>query len=411
MRFAPLILVIYLIIEAFATFQKEDKSAVTVRNRDYIKDITLAMAYKLDNIFTNSLKSIESLARLSSNNLENGQMSSVFLAELEKIVQFDHLRFTDSSGMAQLTSGKQVYAGNKKYFTDGMTGNSGIYIVMPSQKEIANIVFYAPVLVNDKIAGVLASSFDENTIRRLLDYKVYGAHASAGIVNTETRIPSVVFCSPQPNGTKEYITMDYIPVEVKADLVYKGIILFRNITTEKSKEIEANKKLTQALSAARDASNYTLTVEDSGIGISPDFFDHIFDEFARENSTTVSHIQGTGLGTKISVTIPMKWCNEDKPVVIDQKKVETIPLKGMKVFLVEDNEMNREIAEELLMERGIIVDCAEDGYIAVEKIRKSAPGEYELVLMDVQMPRMNGHLAKPIEVQKLIQTLTEFKQN
>lgn len=323
MRFAPLILVIYLVIEAFTTFQKEDK----------------------------------------------------------------------------------------RYFTDGMMGNTGIYIVMPSQKNIANIFFYAPVLVNDKIVGVLASSFDENTIRRLLDYKVYGAHASAGIVNTETRIPSVVFCSPQPNGTKEYITMVYIPVEVKADLVYKGIILFRKITTEKSKEIEANKKLTQALSAARDASNYTLTVEDSGIGISPDFFNHIFDEFARENSTTVSHIQGTGLGTKISVTIPMKWCNEDKPVVIDQKKVETIPLKGMKVFLVEDNEMNREIAEELLMERGIIVDCAEDGDIAVEKIRKSAPGEYELVLMDVQMPRMNGHLAKPIEVQKLIQTLTEFKQN
>ena len=840
MRFAPLILVIYLVIEAFATFQKEDKSAVTVRNRDYIKDITLAMAYKLDNIFTNSLKSIESLARLSSNNLENGQMSSVFLAELEKIVQFDHLRFTDSSGMAQLTSGKQVYAGNKKYFTGGMTGNSGIYIVMPSQKEIANIVFYAPVLVNDKIAGVLASSFDENTIRRLLDYKVYGAHASAGIVNTEGKsflplesmvvpqnvtqgipkdnfknflstskfdeenrnniinayktltpssykydgntdeihgyiaplhtvplsvysnfpieaakslysmgikagrtlqfllififvgyivylliiqffirrsdsrenrlasyiakaenaiakamiyvdaengtfedlsvmpmpfpktgklenleqgfircnddlqngeefksffenvikerkvlahIPSVVFCSPQPNGTKEFITMVYIPVEVKSDLVYKGIILFRNITAEKSKEIEANKKLTQALAAARDASkakttflfnmshdirtpmnavtgftamakkhidepetikrylekidvashqllslvnqvlemsriesgkillnnqkcdlesiimalsttygshaetkgitfvatvaniehryvfidsdrinqiaaniignaikytkedgsitctlnehpceregygNYTLTVEDSGIGISSDFLNHIFDEFARENSTTVSHIQGTGLGmtivkkltdimggtisiesekghgTKISVTIPMKWCNEDKPVVIDQKKVETIPLKGMKVLLVEDNEMNREIAEELLMEKGIIVDCAEDGDIAVEKIRKSAPGEYELVLMDVQMQRMNGyeatkqirllkdpkksripiiamtanafeedrknafdagmngHLAKPIEVQKLIQTLTEFKQN
>ena len=139
--------------------------------------------------------------------------------------------------------------------------------------------------------------------------------------------------------------------------------------------------------------------------------------------------------------------------MIDQKKVETLPLKGMKVLLVEDNEMNREIAEELLMEKGIIVDCAEDGDIAVEKIRKSAPGEYKLVLMDVQMPRMNGyeatkqirllkdpkksripiiamtanafeedrknafdagmngHLAKPIEVQKLIQTLTEFKQN
>ena len=220
-----------------------------------------------------------------------------------------------------------------------------------------------------------------------------------------------------------------------------------------------------------------VSVRDTGIGIKPEDLDKLFVAFERIEEKKNRNIEGTGLGmtivkkltdimggtisiesekghgTKISVTIPMKWCNEDKPVVIDQKKVETIPLKGMKVLLVEDNEMNREIAEELLMEKGIIVDCAEDGDIAVEKIRKSAPGEYELVLMDVQMPRMNGyeatkqirllkdpkksripiiamtanafeedrknafdagmngHLAKPIEVQKLIQTLTEFKQN
>ena len=90
-RFAPLILVVYLIIEAFAAFQKEDKSAVTARNRDYIKDITLAMANKLDDIFSNSLKSVEALAKLSSNDIRDGQMSSVFLAELEKLIQFDDL--------------------------------------------------------------------------------------------------------------------------------------------------------------------------------------------------------------------------------------------------------------------------------------------------------------------------------
>ena len=115
--------------------------------------------------------------------------------------------------------------------------------------------------------------------------------------------------------------------------------------------------------------------------------------------------------------------------------------------------MNREIAEEILTENGLIVDTANDGDIAVDKVRKAAPGDYELILMDVQMPRMNGydatkairklddpqksgipiiamtanafeedkknaldagmngHLAKPIEVQKLIQMLTNFRQS
>jgi CheY-like chemotaxis protein len=205
--------------------------------------------------------------------------------------------------------------------------------------------------------------------------------------------------------------------------------------------------------------------------------EHIYDEFARESSTTVSHIQGTGLGmtivkkltdlmggtvkiesekgkgTKITVSIPMKWCEDIVPDAIDQKNVETHSLKGMKVLLVEDNEMNREIAEELLTEQGIIVDMAEDGDIAVDKLNKAAPGDYDLILMDVQMPRMNGyeatrairkldnpqkasipiiamtanafeedkknafdagmngHLAKPIDAQKLIQTLTDFRLN
>jgi len=222
---------------------------------------------------------------------------------------------------------------------------------------------------------------------------------------------------------------------------------------------------------------YVFTVEDTGIGMSPEFLERIYDEFTRETSTTVSRIQGTGLGmaivkkltdimkgsihiesekgkgTKIDVSIPMKWCKDFEEDNLEPKKIMTIPLKGMKVLLVEDNEMNLEIAEELLTERGIIVDTANDGDVAVEKIRNSSPGEYDLVLMDVQMPRMNGydatreircmddpsksnipiiaitanafeedkknalasgmdgHLAKPIDVQKLIQTLTNFKRN
>ena len=85
-RFAPLILVVYLALAAFSTFQKEDKSAVTTRNRDYIKDITLAMASKLDEIFSNSVKSIEALAKLSSDNFENNRLNGAYLRDRKSVV-------------------------------------------------------------------------------------------------------------------------------------------------------------------------------------------------------------------------------------------------------------------------------------------------------------------------------------
>ena len=839
-RFAPLILVIYFVMEAFATFQNEDKNAVIQRNKDYIKDITLAMTIKLDDIFSSSLKSIEAIAKLSSDDIQDGQLNSVYLAELEKMVQFDHLRYTDKMGNTQTTSGETIYSGYKWYFTDGMKGNSGIFVAMPTKKDMAYIIFYAPVIVKNEVVGVLSSSYDENSIKRMLEYKVYGASASAGIVNTEGRsviplisldikqtavqglfkdnfksllytsmfdvqnrnkiinayttlspadfnyngsientqgyiaplhmvplsvysifpseaaqslysmgvkagrtlqylliiiffcyivylvfvqflmmrsesrqnkiasyiakaentiakamvlvdaekgtfqdfstiplpipkqgkiedmekgfiknlddqqngqdfkyffeeiimgrkvtkgIPSIMFRGPGPKGETQYVTLVYIPVEIKKNVVQKGIIFFRNITTEKSKEIEANRRLSQALTAARNASNakttflfnmshdirtpmnavtgftamakkhinkpemvkryldkidiaghqllslvnqvlemsriesgkiilsdhkcdleklimalsttygshaeskgltfvatisnvehkfvytdsdrinqiaaniignaikytneggsitctfnelpcdregysiYALTVEDTGIGMSPDFLKHVFDEFTRERSSTVSQIQGTGLGmtivkkltdimggnieiesekdkgTKITVFVPMRWCTEFKSNIVDSKKATPVSLNGMKILLVDDNEMNREIAEELLTEKGILVDTANDGDVAVKKIKDAASDEYELILMDVQMPRMNGyeatrairslsdykksnipiiamtanafeedkknalaagmdgHLAKPIDDQKLVQTLMEFRMN
>ena len=186
-RFAPLILVAYFIIEAFAAFLQEDKNAVIARNKDYIKDITNAMADKLDDIFSNSLKSIEAIAKLSSGDLREGQLNTVYLVELEKIVQFDHLQFTDKEGITQTSSGEKINSGNKWFYTDGMKGNSGIFVVMPAKTSMAMVVFYAPIISNGDIVGVLSSTFEENTIKRLLEYKVYGASASAGIVNTEGR--------------------------------------------------------------------------------------------------------------------------------------------------------------------------------------------------------------------------------
>ena len=162
---------------------------------------------------------------------------------------------------------------------------------------------------------------------------------------------------------------------------------------------------------------YSFTVADTGIGMSEEFQKHLFEEFARENTSTVSHIQGTGLGmpivkklvdlmggtitvksmlgqgTSITVSVPMKWDTEAQARREADARHHDFDFRGKRILLVEDNEMNREIAQEILTEAGFSVEVAEDGDIAVEKVRRSAAAGYDAILMDIQMPRMNGYEA------------------
>ncbi|MBQ0102142.1 MAG: transporter substrate-binding domain-containing protein [Firmicutes bacterium] len=219
---------------------------------------------------------------------------------------------------------------------------------------------------------------------------------------------------------------------------------------------------------------YYFTVKDNGIGMSKEFLTHIFDDFSRENSTTVSKIQGTGLGmsivkklvdlmggtieiesekgvgTTMTVALPLKYAEDQTPVGSDEKSDGVIDFSGKRLLLVEDNEMNREIACDVLEDAGFTVETANDGDIAVGMVARSDPGYYDAVLMDVQMPTMNGyeatkairalpmkdhaeiviiamtanvfeedrqnainagmndHLKKPIEVTKLFDTLSKY---
>ncbi len=160
--------------------------------------------------------------------------------------------------------------------------------------------------------------------------------------------------------------------------------------------------------------DFTFVVKDTGIGISKEFLPHIFDSFTREKSVTDSKIVGTGLGmgivkslvelmggtirveselgkgTTVSFTIPHRIAEvstkiEQTDAVIDSKTFE-----GKRILLAEDNELNAEIAIEILGEAGFIVEHAEDGIICVDMLGKHDTGYYDLVLMDVQMPNMDG---------------------
>ena len=159
-----------------------------------------------------------------------------------------------------------------------------------------------------------------------------------------------------------------------------------------------------------------ITVADNGIGMSQEFQKHIFEPFERERTSTVSKVEGSGIGMGIvkklvglmggtvaveskigvgstfTVTIPCRIASEDET----QAKRETNPsdqkcLCGTRILLTEDNDLNAEIATELLQEEGCTVDRAKDGVECVDMLEKAANGTYQMILMDIQMPVMNGY--------------------
>lgn len=215
-------------------------------------------------------------------------------------------------------------------------------------------------------------------------------------------------------------------------------------------------------------SDYKAIVQDTGIGISKDYLPHIFENFSRQKTSSESGIIGTGLGmpivkklvdlmhgtisieseegkgTTVVVNLPHRYIIEKEEVdVVDDKEID---LTGKHILLVEDNDLNAEIAQTLLEDKGLKVIRAKDGLEAITIVKENAVDCFDCILMDIQMPRMNGfeackvirslpnnrsqipiialtanafeedrqdcleagmseHVAKPIEIQSLLQTI------
>ena len=218
--------------------------------------------------------------------------------------------------------------------------------------------------------------------------------------------------------------------------------------------------------------DFEFHIKDNGIGMSEEFQKHIFEQFARERTSTVSKIQGTGLGMAITkslvdmmggrITVKSEQGKGSEFTISlrfpvgEAKAGQMIPVSkasdftGKKLLVVEDNELNLEIASTLLKEAGFEVDTAENGKVAVEKVEAASADRYDLILMDIQMPEMdgyeatrriralpdtkkaalpivamtanafeddrknalragmNGHIAKPLDIPKLFQVLSEL---
>ena len=158
---------------------------------------------------------------------------------------------------------------------------------------------------------------------------------------------------------------------------------------------------------------YRFIVRDTGVGISEEYLPHIFESFSREQNTTVNRIQGTGLGLSITakivemmggkisvessvgegstftVELELERLEAEEPEAAEE--AEDVDLAGSRVLLVEDNDINAEIATLILEQYGIRVDRAPNGQAGVSMVQYGAPWLYDAVLMDIQMPVMNGY--------------------
>ena len=170
--------------------------------------------------------------------------------------------------------------------------------------------------------------------------------------------------------------------------------------------------------AEKKVSFYRFTIEDTGIGMSKEYLPHIFEEFSREHTSTESKVIGTGLGlpivkslvdlmggtievssevtvgTKTIIILPFLVSEEECKNAVQEQQESTkllALLMGKRILLAEDNELNAEIAITILEEEGLKVEWAEDGIKCLEMIKKVPEDYYDMILMDIQMPNMDGY--------------------
>lgn len=167
-------------------------------------------------------------------------------------------------------------------------------------------------------------------------------------------------------------------------------------------------------SGNKEVGRYQFVFRDTGIGMSEEFLQHIFEPFSRANDSRISKISGTGLGMVITQSLVQMMGGEitvksrlgegscftviiGLKLQMDEAEEESLPdiqevdCSGAHILLVEDNEINREIAAEMLQMTGAVIDTAENGQEAFERFLDSPTGYYQMIFMDIQMPVMNGY--------------------
>lgn len=227
------------------------------------------------------------------------------------------------------------------------------------------------------------------------------------------------FCFDLQNMTQKYIVAD--PLRIKQ--IYANVL--SNAMKYTPNEGSVTFLVRQEELPDENKVRLVATISDTGIGMSEEFMAKMFLKFEREVDTRVNEVNGYGLGlsivkqlvelmdgtmeieskiqegTTVRIMLDVPYLKEEVHPVQDTKDDGQIECAGMHLLVAEDNELNREVITELLFMHGITCDCAEDGEICVKMLLKAKEDTYDAILMDMQMPNMNG-----VEATKMIRSLS-----
>lgn len=220
-----------------------------------------------------------------------------------------------------------------------------------------------------------------------------------------------------------YITKyDIEDAEVMADISHVNQIMM-NVLTNAVKYTPEGGEVTftieQTKQAYADRYKYRFIIKDNGVGISKDYMEHMFEDFTREKNVSnkseglglglaitkrlVDSLQGeieveseVGKGTTFIITLPFRITSDANESAEESTSLSNVSLEGKRILVVEDNELNSEITMEILSESGMTVDAVENGAVAVKRLRRKGVDTYDLILMDIQMPVMDGYEATRI---------------
>ena len=295
-----------------------------------------------------------------------------------------------------------------------------------------------PEMVRDYIGKIKSSS---SVLLSLINYVLEMARIESGkaTLKEETvqmeELKEILYAVFEPSVKEKKLTYN-----CKMDIKHKTVICDRTKTREILINIISNSvkytpdggkvtiKIKEIESEKEGYASYRFVVEDTGIGMSEEYLPHIFEEFTREHTSTESKVIGTGLGlpivkslvdlmggtikveskvgkgTKFTIVLPFKISDDslkeiekdDSTAVIAENKNSI----AKRILLAEDNDLNAEIAITILKEKGFEIDRAEDGKICVNMLTDMPAGYYDIVLMDIQMPNMNGYQAAQ-EIRKM----------
>ena len=223
------------------------------------------------------------------------------------------------------------------------------------------------------------------------------------ITSLQARKKNLNTCYNKDNVVHTHVLADELRIEQILINIVNNAIKY----TPEGKDVELRAEELGPVGGERN--RYRFTISDTGIGISEDYLPHIFDSFTREQNTTINRIQGTGLGLAITARVVEQMggrieveskLNEGSAFTVtldlkstsleekDTEEIQELNIEGHKVLLVEDNDINAEIAMMMLKQNGIEIDRAENGLAGLEMVREN---HYAAVLMDIQMPVMNGY--------------------